>query len=177
MKKVKMLGYIIGFVSISTFLVSCGQIKRSDLDNPEETVKDLIIDEDQEIKNNLIGNYFYDDKIGADGLKIKNITGTFEKNGSFQEQVVIEKAFYDFNEPIEIQISYSGNWDVKDKFLIFNYDSQSLNIYPEEYNALKGEIIELLEKRNNPDRIIYHDLSKVILQSSNGDKNVIKKSF
>ncbi len=131
---------------------------------------DQLKTEDEKIRDILIGRFYEDDR-NENGIKVKDIKGEFFSNGKF---IIKETAEI---EDTDVQLKMGGKWDVKDGFIYYKFDFNSIKITPEIYMSLKDKLINEIKTRNTPDRVIEYDAQKIIYKDSDGNQHTMKKSY
>jgi hypothetical protein len=138
---------------------------------------DALKSEDDKIRNVLIGKFFEEDDVTGDGSKIKNVKGEFYSDGRFRSEATLEILDDETYETIDITFKLKGDWSVKDKFIYYTYDYNSIVITPELYMFMKDDLIQTLKDKNTPDKVIEYDASKIIYEDSDGERHTKKKSY
>jgi hypothetical protein len=134
---------------------------------------DAFKSEDDKIKDTLIGKFYEEDHYDDEGNKIKNIKGAFYKDGKFRIEYTFE---YGIDEQ-DVTLKIKGKWNVKEKFIYYKYDNNSVVITPEIYMLGKDEVIKSLQDENTPDKVINYDASKIIYEDSDGKRRTMKKTY
>ena len=137
-----------------------------------------IKNEDNTIKEALTGKYYEEDYVDKNGNKLKNIKGEFYKDGKFRTEGTFELVDDEALETTDITINIKGDWKVKENFIYYTYDFNSLKIVPDHWELLmKDKMIETLKNENSPDKVIKYDASKIIYENSDEERHTMKKSY
>lgn len=154
---------ILGFSLFFTlmFLTGCDQSKS----------------EDKKIKEALIGKYYQEDEFDENGTKTKDIRGEFFENGKFISQATLEILDDETFETTDLEMQIAGEWKVKDNFIYYTYDFDEFNIKPDYYMLMKDAMIKAIKDNNTPDKVIEYDASKVVYETSDGERKVMKKVY
>jgi hypothetical protein len=137
----------------------------------------LFQSEDDRIKEALIGRYYQEDEVDDDGTIIKDINGEFFANGEFEQQATAEIIDEETFEIIDMKITITGEWTVRDKFIYYTFNYDELEITPEIFMVIKGDLIQELKDKNTPEKVVEYDASRIILEDADGEKYTMKKSY
>lgn len=138
---------------------------------------DLLKNEDDKIKEALIGKYYEEDRFNDSGTNIKDIKGEFYKDGKFSTEATFELVDDDTYETTDVTINIKGDWRVKEKFIYYTFDFNSMKLTPSYYMILKEELIKTIKDKNTPDKVIEYSAAKIIYEDSDGDRHTMKKSY
>lgn len=138
---------------------------------------DLLKSDDNKISKALIGKFYEDDRVDEDGTKTKDIKGEFYKDGKLWQEATVETVDDETFETRELTVKIKGDWKVKDKFIYYTFDYNSIKIDPEIYMFAKDRIVKSLKEKNTPDKVIEYDASKIIYENSDGKRYTMKKSY
>jgi hypothetical protein len=127
--------------------------------------------EDEKITEAIVGQFYEDDYVNAEGVTFSNISNQYYKDGKFDGKATME--FYDDAfEFVSITVQVSGTWKIKDKFIYYTYDK--VTSIPDYYAE---SMAEAMRKNNTPDKIIEYDAAKVIYENADGKRTTMKKSY
>ena len=76
-----------------------------------------------------------------------------------------------------MSIKVEGNFKVKDRFIYYTYNNNSLKITPEIYMLMKDKLMKSINEKNTPDKVIDYDASKIVYENSDGKRYTMKKSY
>ena len=134
--------------------------------------------EDDKIKEALTGKYYEEDYVDKNGSKLKNIKGEFYEDGKFRTEGTFELVDEETFETSDVTLSIKGDWEIKEKFIYYTYDYNSLKLTPDYWESImKDGMIETLKSKNTPDKVIEYDASKIIYEDSDGERHTMKKSY
>ncbi len=140
---------------------------------------DLLKSEDEKVKDALIGNFYEDDRTDEDGTKTKDLKGEFLNDGTFWQEATVELFDDETFETSGITVKIGGTYSIKENFIYYEYDKNSLKITPEIYDVFlsREKLIKSINEKNTPDKIVDYDAARIVYEDSDGKRRVMKKSY
>ena len=159
----------------------------------------LLINEEEKIKNALIGESKIDDYVNTKissfknhfGKSVNNSKYNFWKDSKFEysanlDEVIFYDAMYEeemLDESYNVKFVITGSWEVKDDILNlkYNYDDLKFLTQDENGNFLNDVLLygqfekKIRANAENNMKIIDYDALKITVENSAGERHTMKK--
>ncbi|MFZ4523778.1 MAG: hypothetical protein ACOYNC_18895 [Bacteroidales bacterium] len=117
---------------------------------------------DEKLSNQIQGTYFSEKSL-TDG-SVQSTQATYYKRGTFAFLMSLSKLDPETGEPLEVKVTVSGKWNVKEGFLHYNISNVSV-----EPAFLQQVFENEIRTKNTPDKIVEVDAQKLVVQNSQGE--------
>jgi hypothetical protein len=141
---------------------------------------DISKSEDEKIADILVGKWLEEEPTSKD-IRIYDVENRYYKGGKFFSTAKMEISLLTADNERNPIVSFEieGTWSVRDRFINYTYDKESLKIQPEIADILLKEmILKSIEKEgeSSSDYIVEYNKQNIVYETSSGETRTLKKA-